>query len=96
MDDEGEDELILEGIFVGDEGLSGLVYLDQIDVKSVKPFRVRGLSNLYVVSSKSHNLSSLRIEELALETCLQSGNRAIRLLGKICIERKLFLFRITL
>jgi len=84
-------------VFVDGAGLSGLVFLECVDDLSVKSFCVLGLASLYVVSSSVDvsGLKVFRFEALSVEDCLRGGSAVLRFLGRVCVDGKYSLYRIT-
>ena len=84
-------------VFVDGAGLSGLVFLECVDDLSVKSFCVPGLAGLYVVSSSVDvsGLKVFRFEALSVEDCLRGGSAVLRFLGRVCVDGKYSLYRIT-
>jgi hypothetical protein len=84
-------------VFVDGAGLSGLVFLECVDDLSVKSFCVPGLAGLYVVSSSVDvsGLKVFRFEALSVGDCLRGGSAVLRFLGRICVDGKYSLYRIT-
>ena len=81
---------------VGDE-LSGLVFLESVDDLSVRSFCVSGLACLFVVSScvDVSSLKGFKVEKLSVEESLRNNGSALRFLGRVCVEGKYSLYRLT-
>jgi len=84
-------------VFMDKENFCGLVFLESVDDLSVKPLYIPGLVSLYVISSSIdvHDLKCYKVEKLSIEECLHNTTSALRLMGKICVEGKHSLYRIT-
>jgi hypothetical protein len=84
-------------VFMDECYLSGLVFLESVDDLSVNSCCVPGLSGLYVVSSgvDVSGLKGFRLERLSVEACLCNGSSALRFLGRLCVEGKYCLYRLT-
>ena len=83
-------------VFLDGGGLSGLVFLESVDVLSVKSFFVSGLTSLYVVSScvNVSDLEGFKIEKLGIGNCLGNDVSFSRFLSMVCDEGKYSLYRI--
>ncbi len=84
-------------VFMDRGSLRGLVFLESVKDLSVKPFCVSGIDCLYVLSS-SVDVSDLKefgVERLLAEDCLGSEASVLRVLGRICVEGKYSLYRVT-
>ena len=83
-------------VFLDDGELSGLVFLESVDVLSVKPFCVSGLASLYVVSCcvDVSGLEGFKFEKLEVGDFLGYDVSFSRFLGLVCAEREYSLYRI--
>jgi hypothetical protein len=80
-------------VFVDDEGLSGIVFLERVDALSVKPFCVSGLSRLYILSNNpiASAVDDYQIEKLNFEK--NSGEvSALAKISMFCLEENYSLF----
>jgi hypothetical protein len=83
-------------VFLDERGLSGLVFLESIDVLSVKPFCVSGLESLYVVSRcvDVSGLEGFKVEKLGARDFLSNNVSFSRFLGLVCTKGEYSLYRI--
>ncbi len=84
-------------VFFDGGELCGLVFLDCVDDVSVRSFFVPGLACLYVVSGCGgvSGLKGFGLVELSAEDLLDREGSGLGFLGRVCVEAKYSLYRIT-
>ncbi len=84
-------------VFMNDNSLCGIVFLESVNDLSANSFFVFGFVSLYVVTHNSNtsNLKRFKVQELSINDCLQNDTSVLKFLGAVCVEGKHHLYHLT-